>query len=343
MKRKSLSVLKYKNNLLNEKKILNNYLKFKQKIYKFKKNTSYTVAVSGGPDSMALLGLSNIMMTEERYKFHFAMVDHRIRRNSSNESKKLKEILKKKGIKLEILKNQKKITKNIQKNARDVRYNLLTKFCKKVKSKYLITAHHQDDQIETFFIRLSRGSGVEGLSSMNEKTKINRGITLIRPFLNTKKKELSQIAKKIFGKTFTDPSNKNQKFLRTNMRNLKKILEEKGLNLESISNSIRNISKTKDAINFYVLKAMKKLVKFKKHETILNLINFNKQPDEIKFRIINNIVKKRTNSYYPPRSYKVINLINRFEANNLKKCTLGGCLFEKKRNYIHVSRENRRI
>ena len=117
------------------------------------------------------------------------MVDHRIRRNSSNESKKVKEILKKKGIKLEILKNQKKITKNIQKNARDVRYNLLTKFCKKVKSKYLITAHHQDDQIETFFIRLSRGSGVEGLSSMNEKTKINRGITLIRPFLNTKKKD----------------------------------------------------------------------------------------------------------------------------------------------------------
>ena len=270
-------------------------------------------------------------------------MDHGIRRNSSAEAKKLKKILKKKGIKLKILKNEKKISKNIQKNARDVRYNLLSKFCNKVKSKYLITAHHQDDQIETFFIRLSRGSGVEGLSSMNEKTKISGGITIIRPFLNTTKKELAEIAKRIFGKTFTDPSNRNKKFLRTNIRNLKKILEDKGLNPESIALSIRNISQTKDAINFYVLKSMKKFVKFRKHETILNLINFNKQPEEIKFRIINNIVKKRTNSYYPPRSYKVINLINRFEANKLTKCTLGGCLFEKKSNYIHVSREIKRI
>ena len=83
----------------------------------------------------------------------------------------------------------------------------------------------------------------------------------------------------------------------------------------------------------------KKLVKFKKTETVLNLINFRKEPEEIKFRIINNIVRKRANTYYPPRSYKVVNLINRFESNKLKKCTLGGCLFEKRKNLLHVSRE----
>tara|TARA_Y100000590_G_scaffold7309_1_gene9343 strand:+ start:4130 stop:5152 length:1023 start_codon:yes stop_codon:yes gene_type:complete len=339
MKRKSSSVQKLKNVFLKDKKILNLYSKLKKVLSKNKKNKSFTVAVSGGPDSMALAGLSSILANEKKHRVLFALVDHRIRKNSTKEAYQVKKLLKKNNIKLEILKNKRKIFKNIQKNARETRYDLLSKFCKRNRAKYLLTAHHQDDQIETFFIRLSRGSGVEGLSSMSEKTKLRHGIILIRPFLRSNKKELSYIAKKIFRKTFKDPANTNKKFLRTNIRNLKKILEEKGLNPERVAHSIRNISLTKDAINFYVTKSMKKLVQFKKTETILNLIAFKKEPEEIKFRIINNIVKKRASTYYPPRSYKVVNLINRFEDNKLKKCTLGGCLFEKRKNLLHVSRE----
>ena len=339
MKRKSLNVRKLNNAFLRDKKVLNLYLKLKKTLLKNKNCKSFTVAVSGGPDSMALAALSSILIREKKYKVFFALVDHRIRKNSSKEAKQVKKLLKKNNIRLKILKNKKRIVKNIQKNARDTRYELLSKFCKKNRTKYLITAHHQDDQIETFFIRLSRGSGVEGLSSMSEKTKLQQGINLVRPFLDSNKKELSYIAKKVFGKTFKDPTNTNEKFLRTNVRNLKKILQEKGLNPERIAHSIKNISLTKDAINFYVTKSMKKLVKFKKTETVLNLIAFKKEPEEIKFRIINNIVKKRANTYYPPRSYKIVNLINRFDNNKLKKCPLGGCLFEKRKNLLHVSRE----
>ena len=176
---------------------------------------------------------------------------------------------------------------------------------------------------------------------MSEKTVIQNKINLLRPLLNYEKKELSLIAQKMFGKTFKDPSNKNKKFLRTNVRKLKKILENQGLNPEKIAHSIKNISSTKDAINFYVVKSMNKFVKVKKKETILNLIHFKKEPDEVKFRIINNIVKKRGNNYYPPRSYKVVSLINRFEKNKLEKCTLGGCIFEKRKNLLHVSRESK--
>ncbi len=339
MKRKSLNVQKLKNTFLKDNKILNLYSKLKKVLSKNKDSKSFVVAVSGGPDSMALAGLSRILMSEKKHKAFFVLVDHGIRKNSTEEAKQVKKLLQKNDIKLEILKNKRRIVKNIQKSAREARYELLSKFCKKNRTKYLLTAHHQDDQIETFFIRLSRGSGVEGLSSMSEKTKIQYGISLLRPFLDLSKKELSYIAKKMFGKTFRDPSNNNEKFLRTNIRNLKKIFEKKGLNSEKIAHSIRNISLTKDAINFYVIRSMKKLVKFKRKETILNLIDFRKEPEEIKFRIINNIVKKRANTYYPPRSYKVVNLINRFESNKLKKCTLGGCLFEKRKNLLHVSRE----
>ncbi len=339
MRRKNLNVQKLKNLFHKDKKILNLYSKLKKSLKKNKNVKSFTVAVSGGPDSMALAGLCNLLMMEKKYKVLFALVDHGMRKNSQKEAKNVKKILQKNNIRLQILKNKKRIINNIQKNARDIRYELLSKFCKKNNIKHLLTAHHQDDQIETFFIRLSRGSGVEGLSSMSERTKIQNKTNLIRPFLDSNKKDLSYVAKKFFNKTFKDSTNVNERFLRTNIRNLKKILEKKGLNPDRVAHSIRNISLTKDAINFYVMKSMKKFVKFKKKETVLNLIGFKKEPQEIKFRIITKIVKKRANTYYPPRSYKVVKLINRFEGSNLKKCTLGGCLFEKRKNLLHVSRE----
>ena len=135
--------------------------------------------------------------------------------------------------------------------------NYLENFAKE-NAKSLLVAHHQDDQIETFLIRLSRGSGVEGLSSMQEMITLKNGTRLIRPLLDFKKIDLIKIAKNIFGKTLKDPSNKNKKFLRTNIRVLKQNLENKGINIEKISRSIKNIASTKEAIDFYVAKSIKK-------------------------------------------------------------------------------------
>ena len=61
---------------------------------------------------------------------------------------------------------------NVQSNARKIRYKILSNFCRKKKITNLITAHNLEDQVETFLIRLSRGSGIEGLSSMKIRTQI---------------------------------------------------------------------------------------------------------------------------------------------------------------------------
>tara|TARA_B100000929_G_scaffold89655_1_gene70221 strand:- start:543 stop:1541 length:999 start_codon:yes stop_codon:yes gene_type:complete len=331
--------MRRKNSSVTRLRDANIYPKVKSVLIKYKKNNSFVVGVSGGPDSLALSALANTIAEEKKYKFFFVMVDHGIRKNSGKEALQVKKLLSKHGINLEILRNRKKITNNIQRKARDVRYQLLESFCKKKKAKSLLVGHHQDDQIETFLIRLSRGSGVEGLSSMQEMTTLKSGISLIRPLLEFKKTQLTSIAKKTFGKIFKDPSNKNKKFLRTNIRTLKRNLINKGIDLEKIIRSIKNIASTKEAIDFYVAKSMKKFVKFEKKSTILNLTQFRKEPQEIKFRIINNIVKKRSDSYYPPRSKKVLNLISGFQNNNLIKCTLGGCIFERKKSFLHVSKE----
>ena len=169
---------------------LNICQKVKSILKKYKNNNTFVVAVSGGSDSLALVSIIKNLMQENKYKFFFAIVDHNLRKNSAAEALGVKRLLSKYDINLTILKNKKKIDKNIQKNAREIRYNLLEKFCKKKKAKSLIVAHHQDDQVETFLIRLSRGSGVEGLSSMNEITTLKQGTSLIRPLLDFKKNEL---------------------------------------------------------------------------------------------------------------------------------------------------------
>jgi len=212
-------------------------------------------------------------------------------------------------------------------------------FVKKKNIKSIVTAHHKDDQIETFLIRLSRGSGVEGLSSMSETTKLNHGIKLLRPFLKFSKAELQKISKKFFTQIIEDPSNKNKRFLRTNIRELTKILKNKGINTDQIYRSIENLSSTRKAINFYVKQSLKKFVKFKKKETILDFNMFQKEPADVKFKIINTIVKNRASSYYPPRAKKVLNLISRFKSKSIQKSTLGGCIFEKRKNFVHVTKE----
>ncbi len=339
MKRKNLNAAKLKDFITHDPRILPIYLRLKSVLSKNKIKDSFLVAVSGGPDSMALSFLSQQLVNEKKRRIYFVLVDHGIRKNSNKEATKTRKLLKKIGIDLKVILNKKKINSNIQKNARDLRYNLLIKFCKKNKIKSILTAHHKDDQIETFLIRLSRGSGVEGLSSMSQSTKLKHGIKLVRPFLEFKKDELKYISKKVFKETIEDPSNENKKFLRTNIRELIRLLENKGLNFDQIIRSIQNISSTKEAINFYVNRSLSQFVKFKKRETIIDLKMFKKEPKEVKFKIINKIVKNRTLSYYPPRSQKVLNLISRFESKNPKKCTLGGCIFERRKNLLHVTRE----
>ena len=108
------------------------------------------------------------------------IVDHNLRKESHQEALKVKAILKKRRILSKILSWEGKIPKsNIQKKARDIRYTMLSNYCLKNKVKYLITAHHGDDQIENFFIRLLRGSGLTGLSSMPVKAKYNDNLKII--------------------------------------------------------------------------------------------------------------------------------------------------------------------
>ena len=338
MSKKDLSVLKHKKLNPNNKTPLI-YSNFKSYLKKTINKKSFLVAVSGGPDSLALTLLSKTYKKEQQNKIFFVLVNHGIRPDSSKEAKAVKSLLKKKKINLIILKNKTKINKNIQSKARDVRYKLLLNFCNKNKIKFILTGHHRDDQIETFLIRLSRGSGVQGLSSMKKASNLSNKIKLIRPLLDEKKKDLEVLAKQYFGKIFKDPSNINQKYLRTKVRVLIKQFEKSGIKHERIIDSINNLGITRDTLNAYVSRVEKSCVTKKNKKLVVNLKNFSKESDEIKLKVFSNCIKNVSKSYYPPRAKKILNLLKKLKSDEASKATLGGCVIQKIHNSLVIYKE----
>ena len=299
---------------------------FQQKLNHLNKK-SYTVAVSGGPDSLALVALTKAYSHIKKIKFHYVLVDHNIRKNSAQEAKQVKNLLKKNKINLKIILNKKKIASNIQSQARNTRYSILSNYCKKNKIITLLTAHNLEDQVETFFIRLSRGSGLKGLSAMNTLSTIENKIILYRPLLDIKKKFLIKISKLTFGRYFKDPSNKNLKYLRTKIRNLKKPLKNSGIEYEQIIKSINNLAISKATLDGYFKNIFKDMIKKSGKEVLLNFNKFKKHNKELKIALINESIKRLKKNYYNPRSKKVDNLIKNIGKRNFKKTTLGGCIF----------------
>jgi len=346
MKRKSLVVVKKakdKISIIKDPKTKKIYKNFKEKLLKIVKKDKFVMAVSGGPDSMSLAYLGKEYSSEFNSKTHILIVDHKLRKESGKEALKVKSILKKNSIQSKILTWRGKFPKsNIQQNARKIRYSLISKYCVKHNIRYLLTAHHMDDQIENFFIRLLRGSGLTGLSSMPDSFNYNNNLKIIRPLLEHKKKDLEHISRKYFQTYIEDPSNYDEKYLRVRVRKYRTIFENEGLDTSKIIKTINNLLSAHKALSFYKNKALHKHASFtSKNKCLINEKIFNDESGEIIFKSFSDILSLVSGTYYPPRSKKIVNLIKRLKKISFQKSTLGGCIIEKKGNFVSISKEQR--
>ena len=216
---------------------------------------------------------------------------------------------------------------------------MILNFCKKQKISAIITAHNLEDQVETFFIRLSRGSGLTGLSSIQPISKLDKNVKLFRPLLDVKKKFLIRISLNFFGKYFKDPSNKNPKYLRTKVRNLEKPLKKSGIIYDQVIKSINNLASSKAILDDYYQQIFKDISKKSNASILIDFKKFKKLNEEIKIRVINDSIRQLKRNYYNLRSRKVVNLIERIEKKNYSKLTLGGCLILKKEQYLLFKKE----
>ena len=325
-------------NNLNHKRIKKIYKNFEKKL---KISENFIVAVSGGPDSLALAFLAKIYSIKKKLDVKFFIVDHKLREESSKEAKKTQKILKTYFIDAKILTwFGKKPLKNIQSIAREKRYQLLFSASDKHKTNNILLGHNENDLFENFFIRMLRGSGLKGLVSLDREVVID-GKNLLRPLINEKKEDLRFIAKKVFNFYIDDPSNEDEKYLRVQIRKLIKEFQNKGFDRKKLITTIKNLKHSNNVVNHYVNENLRKNTFFssKKKKLIIKNQYFN-QPFEVILRSLSESVKFIGKRSYSVRGKKLAKIISKIENNSFYKQTLGGCIIEKVNQTIILSKEH---
>ena len=198
--------------------------------------------------------------------------------------------------------------------------------------------------IENFFIRLLRGSGLKGLisfSKIKSKVKLNDKVFILRPLIDVSKKDLVYISKNTFNYNVEDPSNLDDKFLRVKVRKLISNLEKDGLTFNKFKLSLNNLNKSNHAIEYYTQKNIKNNSNhLKLTKKIILKDDFFKQPDEIVFRSLSEVMQKVGKKNTFTRGVKVQNLLKYLRStNNYSKKTLSGCIIQKLENSVVISQE----
>jgi tRNA(Ile)-lysidine synthase len=168
----------------------------------------YVLAVSGGVDSMALL---DILSRQKRLELVVGHYDHGIRQSSASDSDFVRAAAKKYGLVFEAEKGNLGMGSS-EETARHARYDFLNSVRDKHRAVSIITAHHQDDLIETAMINLLRGTGPRGLIAIKSNANV------LRPLIDVPKKEILQYAKKNQLEWVEDETNTDDKYLRNYIR-----------------------------------------------------------------------------------------------------------------------------
>ncbi|MBI1276400.1 tRNA lysidine(34) synthetase TilS [bacterium] len=206
------------------------------------------VAVSGGPDSTALALLAHAW-TQERGGHVIALtVDHGLRIESADEARQIHGWMEARGIPHHVLAWQgDKPASNIQEAAREARYRLMEAFCREHNIPHLLTGHQRDDQTESFWLRLARGSGALGLACMPAVHYLKHA-RVVRPLLGMEKNALQAWLQEQGQGWIEDPSNQSDRYNRSKLRKLQPWLAEQGFTAARLAATIESLGDAREIL-----------------------------------------------------------------------------------------------
>jgi len=206
------------------------------------------LAVSGGADSMALLHLVAHSRAEDALTREVTVltVDHGLRASSREEAAMVVRMAASLGLTHALLTwtRDERQSGGLQERARQGRYDLMAAYCQANDIPALVTAHHLDDQAETFLMRLKRGSGLDGLAAIPEES-VWSGVAVLRPLLDIPKARLAATLTEAGITWVEDPSNRDQRFERARMRGCGDALGKLGLTPEALARSARRLRRAR--------------------------------------------------------------------------------------------------
>ncbi len=293
------------------------------------------VAVSGGSDSMALLELLTHWAGENGVELRAATVDHGLRVEAKEEAAFVAAFCAGRGIRHDVLTwDGWDGTGNLQAEARAARYRLLADWAREAHVDAVGVAHTANDQAETFLMRLSRSSGVDGLSAM-EHSFLRHGIRFVRPLLGQTREVLRDYLRRHDVAWVDDPSNSDTRFDRVKAREAFEALRPLGISERTMTASTRHLSMATAALQHYAIQEAKAHVVEDRGDLILpRMMDI---PVEIERRLVVGALQYIGGDPYPPRSAALVEMeIGLTEAG---KHTLAGCVITREGDATRFTRE----
>ncbi len=300
------------------------------------------LAVSGGPDSLALLDCVARWRKARggRPEAHVLTVDHGLRESSAGEAASVARLAETHGLPARVLVwHGPHPSGDVEAAARAARYRLLIGAAREIGASHLVLAHHCDDQAETFLMRLARGAGVFGLAAMRPLIALD-GLVLARPFLEVPKTRLAATARAAGLSPVEDVMNVDPRFARARLRRAMPVLAEEGIDPERIAATARRLAGAAAALDLWASRVIEAAVTVDRCAVArLVAAAFLAEPAEIRLRVLTRLLGAIGGELYPPRFARLAALAEMMVAEGRLKRTLAGAVVERRGDGFLVYRE----
>jgi len=294
---------------------------------------AWAVAVSGGGDSMALMTLLCVHARQRGYRLPIVLtVDHGLRRSSAKDAKTVAAWAKRLGLSTTVLKwRGKKPKSGVEAAARQARYRLMGDFLRKQEIGTLFVGHNQDDQAETFLLRLARGSGLDGLAGMRPRAPWPvegfPELDLARPLLGLGREGLRAYLAAKGQDWLEDPMNQDCAFDRVKVRKAASALAQAGLTSARIAAAAAHLARARESLEVMTAAVLARAVRRQENGSVLlDPAAMAAAPREVGLRTLASVLMAVGGEGYRPRFESLERLYGQIAGDGLGGgATLHGC------------------
>ncbi len=305
------------------------------------------LAVSGGPDSVALMLLvarwAQSGRAPDGLAIEVATVDHGLRAASAREADWVAERAKQLGFRhTTLVWGGNKPGSALQARAREARYALLVAHARTATPAAVVTAHTSDDQAETLLMRLGRGSGIDGLAGMAPVRRLlaDGSVSLVRPLLEVPKSSLVALLQAQGEEWLDDPSNQRLDFERVRIRAAHDHLAPLGLSNDKLALSARRLTRAREALDEVTDARLAQLVDV--HDGVfasIDRVAWESEPEDIRVRLLTRLIATFGGDAKPAQLSQVEALVAAIARGRPLAQTLGGTIVSQGRTRLRLYRE----